>query len=56
MKLKIAIQKSGRLYDDSLKMLRDCGIELINGVNKLRTDACNFPLELLFLRDDDIPQ
>ncbi|PZF73921.1 ATP phosphoribosyltransferase [Taibaiella soli] len=56
MKLKIAIQKSGRLYDDSLKMLRDCGIELTNGVNKLRTDACNFPLEILFLRDDDIPQ
>jgi ATP phosphoribosyltransferase len=56
MKLKIAIQKSGRLYDDSLKLLKECGIEFSNGVNKLRTEAYNFPLEVLFLRDDDIPQ
>ncbi|HMH32804.1 MAG TPA: ATP phosphoribosyltransferase, partial [Puia sp.] len=54
--LKIAIQKSGRLYDDSLKLLKDCGIELKNGVNKLKTEADNFPLEVYFLRDDDIPQ
>ena len=54
--LKVAIQKSGRLYDDSLKLLKDCGIELTNGVNKLRAEASNFPLEVLFLRDDDIPQ
>lgn len=56
MKLKIAIQKSGRLYEDSVKMLRECGIELNNGVNRLLTEAYNFPLEVLFLRDDDIPQ
>jgi ATP phosphoribosyltransferase len=56
MNLKIAIQKSGRLYDDSIKLLKECGIELSNGVNKLRTEAFNFPLEVLFLRDDDIPQ
>lgn len=56
MKLKIAIQKSGRLYDDSLRLLRECGIELNNGISKLRTAACNFPLEVLLLRDDDIPQ
>jgi len=56
MKLKIAIQKSGRLLDGSVKLLKDCGIELNNGVNKLRTEAYNFPLEVLFLRDDDIPQ
>jgi ATP phosphoribosyltransferase len=56
MKLKIAIQKSGRLYEDSMRLLRDCGIELNNGVSKLRTDATNFPLEVLLLRDDDIPQ
>jgi ATP phosphoribosyltransferase len=56
MKLKIALQKSGRLYDDSLKLLKECGIELTNGVNKLRNEAFNFPLEVLFLRDDDIPQ
>jgi ATP phosphoribosyltransferase len=55
-KLKIAIQKSGRLYDDSVKLLKDCGIDLKNGVNKLRTEADNFPMEIYFLRDDDIPQ
>jgi len=56
MKLKIAIQKSGRLYDDSVKLLKECGIEFNNGVNRLRSEAINFPLEVLFLRDDDIPQ
>ncbi|MDP4245784.1 MAG: ATP phosphoribosyltransferase [Bacteroidota bacterium] len=55
-KLKIAIQKSGRLYDDSVKLLKDCGIGLKNGVNKLKTEADNFPMEIYFLRDDDIPQ
>jgi len=56
MKLKIAIQKSGRLYDDSVKLLKDCGIDLKNGVNKLKTESDNFPMEIYFLRDDDIPQ
>jgi len=56
MKLKIAVQKSGRLYDDSLKILKECGIELQNGMNKLLNEAMNFPLQVLFLRDDDIPQ
>jgi ATP phosphoribosyltransferase len=55
-KLKIAIQKSGRLYDDSVKLLKDCGIDLKNGVNKLKTESDNFPVEVYFLRDDDIPQ
>lgn len=55
-RLKIAIQKSGRLYEDSVKLLKDCGIDLKNGVNKLRTEADNFPMEIFFLRDDDIPQ
>ncbi len=55
-RLKIAIQKSGRLYEDSLKLLKDCGIDLKNGINKLKTEADNFPLEVFFLRDDDIPQ
>lgn len=54
--LKIAIQKSGRLHDDSVRLLKDCGIEMKNGVNKLKTEAENFPLEVYFLRDDDIPQ
>ena len=55
-RLKIAIQKSGRLFDDSLKLLKDCGNELKNGINKLKTEADNFPMEVFFLRDDDIPQ
>jgi ATP phosphoribosyltransferase len=55
-KLKIAIQKSGRLYDDSVRLLKDCGIDLKNGVNKLKTECDNFPMEIYFLRDDDIPQ
>ena len=54
--LKIAIQKSGRLYEDSVKLLKDCGIDLKNGVNKLKTESDNFPIEVFFLRDDDIPQ
>lgn len=58
MKLKIAIQKSGRLFEDSVKLLKECGIDLNNGSKNgvLRTEASNFPLEVLFLRDDDIPQ
>lgn len=55
-KLKIAIQKSGRLYDDSVKMLKECGIDLNVGMNKLKAEATNFPIEVFFLRDDDIPQ
>lgn len=55
-KLKIAIQKSGRLSDDSLALLKSCGIRFNNGAGSLRTEALNFPLELYFLRDDDIPR
>ncbi|MEN9598737.1 MAG: hypothetical protein RL596_1048 [Bacteroidota bacterium] len=55
-KLKLAIQKSGRLYEDSIRLLKECGIEISTGVNKLKADALNFPLEVFFLRDDDIPQ
>ena len=54
--LKIAIQKSGRLYENSIRLLRECGIELNNGNKELKTAAFNFPLEVYFLRDDDIPQ
>ena len=53
---KIAIQKSGRLYDDSVRLLKECGIELNNGINKLKADAYNSPIEVFFLRDDDIPE
>jgi len=56
MKLRIAIQKSGRLSEESLKLLKECGIDISNGLNKLKAEANNFPLEVFFLRDDDIPQ
>ena len=56
MSLKIAIQKSGRLHEESVKLLNDCGIGVKNGNSQLKTVADNFPLEAYFLRDDDIPQ
>ena len=56
MKLRIAIQKSGRLYEDSVQLLKECGIDLRNVKDRLKTEADNFPLEIFFLRDDDIPQ
>jgi len=56
MNLKLAIQKSGRLHDDSMRLLKEAGIDIGAGVNKLKAEATNFPLELFFLRDDDIPQ
>ncbi len=55
-KLKIAIQKTGRLSENSHKLLEECGIKFSNGINVLKTSAVNFPVEILFLRDDDIPQ
>ncbi|MFH0841153.1 MAG: ATP phosphoribosyltransferase [Bacteroidota bacterium] len=55
-KLKIAIQKSGRLSENSHKLLEECGIKFSNGTGVLRSTAVNFPVEILFLRDDDIPQ
>lgn len=55
-KLKIALQKSGRLSEESHKLLKKCGISFSNGLGKLRAEAENFPLEIFFLRDDDIPE
>ncbi len=55
-KLKIAVQKSGRLSSKSLELFRECGIILPDFKNKLKAAARNFPLEILFLRDDDIPR
>ncbi len=54
--LKIAIQKSGRLNEDSIQILKDCGISINNGNDQLKASASNFPLEVLFLRNSDIPQ
>ena len=55
-KLKIAIQKSGRLNKDSLQILKDCGISIDNGKDQLKASASNFPLEVFYLRNGDIPQ
>ncbi len=54
--LKIAVQKSGRLYEGSMQLLKECGIEVSNGNNQLRVLSGNFPVEIFFLRDDDIPE
>ncbi|CAM1347791.1 ATP phosphoribosyltransferase [Tenacibaculum crassostreae] len=55
-KLKIAIQKSGRLNEDSLQILKDCGISIDNGKDQLKATASNFPIEIFYLRNGDIPQ
>jgi ATP phosphoribosyltransferase len=55
-KLKIAIQKNGRLSESSITLLKDCGVKFPNGGGKLISESTNFPIEILFLRDDDIPQ
>lgn len=54
--LKIAIQKSGRLHDESIQILKDCGISIYNGNDQLKITASNFPLEVYYLRNSDIPQ
>jgi ATP phosphoribosyltransferase len=53
--LRLAIQKSGRLSEDSIKLIKECGIDFSNGGGTLKSAAYNFPIEFLFLRDDDIP-
>jgi len=55
-KLKIAVQKSGRLHDESLALLKDCGIYIDNGRDQLKASSTNFPLEIYYLRNGDIPQ
>ena len=55
MKLKVAIQKSGRLNEESLELLKECGISINNGKDQLMAQASNFPLEVLYLRNSDIP-
>jgi len=55
-RLKIAIQKSGRLNEDSLKILKECGISISNGLDQLKSTVSNFPLEIMYLRNSDIPQ
>ncbi len=55
-RLKIAVQKSGRLLDESLKLLKECGISIDNGKDQLKARARNFPVDILYLRNSDIPQ
>jgi ATP phosphoribosyltransferase len=55
-KLKIAVQKSGRLHDDSMRLLKDIGISIDNGKDQLKASANDFPLEVFYLRNGDIPQ
>ncbi|MGJ8549498.1 ATP phosphoribosyltransferase [Winogradskyella wichelsiae] len=55
-KLKIAVQKSGRLNEDSMKILKEIGISVDNGKDQLKASARNFPLEVFYLRNGDIPQ
>ena len=55
-KLKIAVQKSGRLNEDSMKLLKDIGISIQNGKDQLKASARNFPIEVFYLRNGDIPQ
>ena len=54
--LKLAVQKSGRLSESSLKLIRECGITFNSKISKLKANASNFPVEFLYLRDDDIPR
>ncbi|UOY06399.1 ATP phosphoribosyltransferase [Muricauda sp. SCSIO 64092] len=56
MNLRIAIQKSGRLNEDSLKILKECGISIDNGKDQLKASARNFPMDVFYLRNGDIPQ
>ena len=56
MKIRIAIQKSGRLNEDSISILKDCGIKINNGKDQLKASALNFPIEIFYLRNGDIPQ
>ena len=54
--VRIAIQKSGRLNEDSLNLLKSCGISIDNGKEQLKAEARNFPMEVFYLRNGDIPQ
>ncbi len=54
--LKLAVQKKGRLSDKSMQLLRNCGLDIENFQDRLIVSATNFNLDILFLRDDDIPE
>ena len=56
MKIKIAVQKSGRMHEDSIKLLKECGLRVDKSKDQLKAKVNGFPAELLFLRNSDIPQ
>ena len=56
MKIKIAIQKSGRMHEDSIKILKECGLKVDKSKDQLKAAVSGFPAELLFLRNSDIPK
>lgn len=55
-RLNVAVQKSGRLFDGSLQLLKNAGISINNGKDQLKASSHNFPLDVLYLRNSDIPQ
>tara|TARA_R110000796_G_scaffold88850_6_gene192044 strand:- start:114546 stop:115403 length:858 start_codon:yes stop_codon:yes gene_type:complete len=55
-KIRIAIQKAGRLNEESIDILKDCGISIDNGKDQLKASSRNFPMEVFYLRNGDIPQ
>jgi len=55
-KIRIAIQKAGRLNEESIEILKDCGISIDNGKDQLKASSRNFPMEVFYLRNGDIPQ
>ncbi|MCO6491718.1 MAG: ATP phosphoribosyltransferase [Phaeodactylibacter sp.] len=55
-RLQVAVQKSGRLLEGSLRLLKECGIRVDNGKDQLKASAGNFPIDILYLRNSDIPQ
>ena len=55
-KLNIAVQKSGRMHDDCMALLKDCGLRIESGTDQLKTSASGFPMDVLYLRNGDIPE
>lgn len=55
-RIQLAVQKSGRLLEDSLRLLKSCGIKIDNGRDQLKASSRNFPLDVLYLRNSDIPK
>lgn len=55
-RLNIAVQKSGRMHDDCMQLLKDCGLKIDSATDQLKTSASGFPIDILYLRNGDIPE